>query len=82
MSDGYADWHTKLFHLRFSRLVLLTEKWASVMFFCWFLLFGVAHATLVVIGLAFFLLYLHAHISHRNLEEAAGIPTTSIVLRV
>lgn len=79
MSD--LDWATRLHHLRFSRLLLFLEKWASIFLV---LLLAVAGVQFPILSMAFvviFILFVCAWNYHFNLEEAAGMPVGRLVVR-
>lgn len=76
------SWKQKLFHIRFSRLVLLCEKWFSIMIICWLLLFGITPTNLTITGILFFAGYFWTHANHYNLEEAAGLPVNRVNIKI
>lgn len=79
MSD--LTWADKLNHIRFSRSILLVEKWFSVLILCWLLLFTNNYPIVAFAALLFLFLFLLNHINHRQLEHAGGMPTSELVVR-
>lgn len=79
MSD--LDWNGKLHHLRWSRLVLLVEKWLSLFLLGFFFLLELHPVTLVLIAACLFGLYLLAHNHYHTLEDAAGLPSNHMIVR-
>lgn len=79
MSD--LSWLEKLSHLRFSRVVLLMEKWFSIFIVCWLVLVGVTTTNIWISAVALGLVYAIAHMHYHDLEDAAGLPVRHLVLR-
>ncbi len=80
MSDS-VSWLEKLSHLRFSRIVLLMEKWFSIFIVCWLVLVGVTSVNIWISSVALALAYAVAHVHYHDLEDAAGLPVRHLVLR-
>lgn len=75
------DWHTKLHHLRWTRLVLLMEKWFSLLLFAFFCLLQLHWAVLVLIAYGLAHMYFFAHNHFHTLEDAAGLPSNHLIVR-
>lgn len=69
-----------LFHLRWTRLVLLVEKWMSLMIMALFMIMAVHPAGLVFIAAVLIVFYLIAHNHYHQLEFAAGMPANQLVV--
>ena len=75
-------WHVKLHHLRFSRFILLIEKWMTMFLFCLAVAFPEFHRVIVVVVFVVLLIhFLVTHNKHFELESEAGMPSNQIVLR-
>lgn len=69
-----------LFHLRWARLVLLVEKWMSLLIMALFMLMELPLAALVFIAIALLFFYLIAHNHYHQLEFSAGMPANQLVV--
>lgn len=75
------DWETRLHHIRWARLVLLMEKWFSLLFLGFFFVLDVPSAWLLVVALVLFVTYFACHSHYFALENAGGLPSNQIVVR-
>ena len=80
MTD-YCDWPNRLVHLRFSRLVLFLEKWASIFTILILAVAGVQFPLLSIAAVVIFITMVCAWNYHFNLEEAAGMPISRFTVR-
>jgi hypothetical protein len=71
----------QLFHLRWVRLVLLVEKWMSVLVMGFFFLCGLNPLAATVLAFTLFFLYIFAHNHYHTLEDAAGLPSNHLIVR-
>ena len=75
------NWVERLHHLRFSRWVMLIEKWFSVMLLVFLLIVDIDHRVIVASAFLLFLLYFFVHANHYNLEEGAGLPVQRMTIK-
>jgi hypothetical protein len=68
-------------HVRFSRLVLFMEKWASLILVLILVTAGVAPPVIGITLAIVAILFLFAWNSHFNFEEAAGMPVNRLTVR-
>ncbi len=74
------SWPERLFHVRYSRYVMLLEKWFAVAILCLLFIIGVPLAAILVIGAMFFGHYLMVHSNHYHLEEQGGLPVQRVTV--
>lgn len=79
MSD--LDWNGRLHHLRWNRLVLLMEKWFSLLVLGFFFLLDFHPVSVLALAFVLLFAYFLAHNHYHSLEGAAGMPSNQIVLR-
>lgn len=79
MSD--LSWPTRLHHVRFSRLILFLEKWASIYIVCVLFLLGYSPTIAAACALFLFVAYALVHAGHYLLEESAGLPVNRWTFR-
>ena len=75
------DWETRLHHIRWVRLILLMEKWLSLLFLGFFFVLGVPSSWLVFLAVLLFGTYFACHNHYHTLEDAGGLPSNHLVLR-
>lgn len=75
MSDYQLNcFHQTLNHLRFSRFVVLVEKWMSIIILIFLKLAGFQHFTIFCCLLLLLLTYFIVSRNHQILEDTAGVP--------
>lgn len=75
------DWHQRLNHLRFLKLLLWADKFISLAFIAFFLLFS-SPLSAAVVTAVLFVQYSAAVSYYHNIENMAGIPSSSYAICV
>lgn len=75
------SWDTRLHHIRWTRLVLLAEKWFSFLLIAFFFLLESSSLTLAALVSVLFCLYFFAHNHYHTLEDAGGLPANHLIVR-
>lgn len=73
-------WSDRLNFVRFSRAILLFEKWFSILILCWLGLFTHSPVFVLFCSIVFFGMFLLNFTNHYHLERAAGLPSQQLVI--